>query len=66
MSTHYGLDGPGSNPDGATFSAHVQTGTGAHLASSAVGTASISPGGYSGRDVALITNSHLAPRLMKE
>ena len=34
----YRLDGPGSNPGGATFSAHVQTGPGAQPASYTMGT----------------------------
>jgi len=42
----------------------VETGTGAHTASSTMGTASLSRG-YSGRGVASTTHHHLAPRLKK-
>jgi len=51
-------------PTVATLSPHVQTCTGAHIASSAIGTGSLYRG-YSGRGVALISRSHLVPRLMK-
>ena len=47
-----GLDGPGSNPGGARFSAPVQTGPGAHPASCTMGTGSF-PGIKSGRGVTL-------------
>ena len=41
IATCYGLDGPGSNPGGALFSAPVQTGPGAHPASCTMGTGSL-------------------------
>jgi len=40
IATGYGLDGPGSSPGGARFSAPVQTGPGAHPASCTMGTGS--------------------------
>ena len=49
----YGLDGPGIEPRwGARFSAPVQTGSGAHPASSTMGTRSF-PGVKSGRGMTL-------------
>jgi hypothetical protein len=42
ITTGYGLDGQGSNPGGARFSAPVQTGPGAHPASCTMGTGSLS------------------------
>jgi hypothetical protein len=52
--TGYGLDGPGIESQwGARFSAPVQTGPGAHPASSTMGTGSF-PGVESGRGVTLI------------
>jgi len=45
IATRYGLDGPGSNlGGGARFAEHVQTGPGAHPASSTMGTGSFSGG----------------------
>ena len=41
LATGYGLDGPGSNPGGARFSAPVQTDPGAHPASYTVVTGSL-------------------------
>jgi hypothetical protein len=40
--TRYGLDGPASNPGGATFSATVHTGPGAQTASCTMGIGSLS------------------------
>ena len=40
--TRYGLDGLGSNPGGAKFSAPVQTGSGAHPSPYKMGTGSLS------------------------
>ena len=40
IATDYGLDGPGSNPSGARFSAPVQSGLGADPASCKIGTGS--------------------------
>jgi hypothetical protein len=42
IATPYGLDGPGSKPVGARFSAPVQTGPGAYPASYTMGTGSLS------------------------
>jgi hypothetical protein len=50
---------------GATFSAPLQTGPGAHPASYKMSTGSLSQG-WSGRGVTLITHSHLALKLKKE
>ena len=52
-------------PARARFSASVQTGPGAHPASYAVDTGSLSRE-QSGRGVALTIHPHLAPRLKKE
>ena len=67
IATRYGLDGPGIESrwwGKARFSAHVQTGPGAHPASDTMGTGSFPrvkrPG--SGVD----HPPHLAPRLKKE
>jgi hypothetical protein len=68
LSTGYGLDGPvrGSNPGGgARISATVQTGPGAHPASSAMGTGSF-PGVRSGRGVTLTLHPLLVPLVKKE
>jgi len=51
----------GSNPDGARFSASVQTGPGAHPSQWVPGLLT-----FSGRGVALATHPHLAPMLKKE
>jgi hypothetical protein len=65
ITTRYGLDGVGIESSwGWCFSAPVQTGSGAHPASYAMGTGSLSRG-KSGRGVAMTTNPHLAPRLKK-
>jgi hypothetical protein len=40
LATPYGLEGPGSNPGEARFSAPIQTGSGAHPASCTMGTGS--------------------------
>jgi hypothetical protein len=56
--TGYGLDGPGSIPDRARFSLHnVQTGSGAHQASYAMGTVASfhGEGRLSGGDLKLTT-----------
>jgi hypothetical protein len=53
--TRYGLEGPGSNPGGARFSAPIQTGSGAHPASCTMGTG-VFPGGKDGRGVMLTTH----------
>jgi hypothetical protein len=53
IATGYGMDGPGIESRwGAIFSAPVQTGPGAHPASSTMGTGSF-PGVKSGRGVTL-------------
>jgi len=52
IATCYGLAGLGSNPGGATFSAPVQTGLGAHPASCTMGTGSFL-GVKSGRGLTL-------------
>jgi hypothetical protein len=40
IATRYGLEGQGSNPGGARFSAPIQTGSGVHPASCTMGTGS--------------------------
>jgi hypothetical protein len=54
------LDGPGSNPGGAKFSAPFQTGPGAHPASCTMGNGSF-PGVKSGRGVTLTLHPLLVP-----
>jgi hypothetical protein len=61
---HYGLDGLGSSPIGARFSAPVQTGLGSHPASCTVGTMFLSRG-QSGQCVALTNHPDLALGLRK-
>jgi len=64
IATRYRLDGPGSNPGKARFSAPLHAGPGAHPASYTMGTGSLFPGvKRPGRDVD--HPSHLAPRLRK-
>jgi hypothetical protein len=67
IATGYGLDGPGieSRWREARFSAPVQTGTGAHLASCKMGTGSF-PGVKSGRCVASTPHPLVVPLVMKE
>ena len=67
IATGYGLDGPGieSRWGGARFSAPLQSGHGAHLASCTLGAGCLSKG-ESGKGVALTTHPYLAPRLRKE
>jgi len=65
IATGYGLDGRGSNPGGARFSALVQTGPGAYPASCTMGTGSF-PGVKSGRSVTLTPHPLLVPLVMKE
>ena len=61
IATDYGMDGPGiESPWGATFSAPVQTGPGAHPASYTMYTGSI-PGLKSGRGVTLTPHPLLVP-----
>jgi hypothetical protein len=61
ITTGYGLRGPGIESRwGATFSAPVQTGPGAHQACCTTGTGSF-PGVKSGRGVTLITHPLLMP-----
>jgi hypothetical protein len=61
IATGYGLDGPGIESWwGATFSAPVQTGHGAHPASCTMGVGSF-PGVKSGRGVTLIPHPLLVP-----
>ena len=61
IATGYGLDGPGIESRwGARFSAPVQTGPGAHLASCTMGTGSF-PGVKSGRGVTLTPQPLLVP-----
>ena len=61
IATGYGLDGPGSNPDGrARFSAPVQRGPGAHPVSCTVSTGYF-PGLKSGRGVTLTRHTLLVP-----
>jgi len=55
IATAYGLDGPGSNPGVARFSALVQTGPEAHPASCTIGTGSFLWVSC-GRDVTLSPN----------
>jgi hypothetical protein len=62
IATGYGLDGPGSESRwGRDFSAHVQTGPGAHSASCTVGNESFQ-GVESGRGVTLTLHPLLVPR----
>jgi len=64
--TRYGLDGLGIvSRWGARFSAPVQTDPGAHPASCAMGTGSLSRE-VKGRGVALPTKSHLRLKKVKE
>jgi len=62
--THYGLDSPGIEVWWGLFTAPIQTGAGAYLASHTMGTASLP--GVSSQCMALTTNPHLAPRLKKK
>jgi hypothetical protein len=55
IATRYGLEGVGSNPGEARFSAPMQTGSGTHSASRTLGTGSF-PRGKGGRDVMLTTH----------
>ena len=64
IATDYGLDGPGSNPDGNEIFSPVQTGPGAHPASCTMGTGSF-PGVKCGRGVLLTTHPLLVPRSWK-
>ena len=59
IATRYGLDGPGSNPDGG-----VQTGSGAHPSSYTIGTGSCPGVKRPGRGVT--THPHLRPRFKEE
>jgi hypothetical protein len=63
IATRFGLDGP--EIEWGKFSAPLQTDTGVHPASYAMGTTSLSRV-QSDRGVALTTHPHLAPRLKKE
>ena len=66
IATGYGLEGPGIESRwGTRFSAHVQTGPGAHPASCTMGTGSFQ-GVKSGRGVTLIPHPLLVPLVMKE
>jgi len=66
VATGYRLDGPGiESRVGARFFAPVQTGRGAHRASSTMGTVSF-PGVKSGRDVTLTPHPLLVPLVKKE
>jgi len=60
----YGLDGPGSNPDGDEIFPTVQTSPEAHPASCTMGTKSF-PGVKSGQGVTLINHPLLVPRSWK-
>ena len=60
IATCYGLDGLLSNPGGTTFSAPVQTGLGAHLASCTMGNGSFL-GVKSGQAVTLTPHPLLVP-----
>jgi hypothetical protein len=64
IATRYGLDGPGSNPGGARFSAPVQTGPAAHPASCTMGTGSVQGLRRPGRGAYHPPN--VAPKLKKE
>ena len=65
VATAYGLDGPGIESRwGARFSAPVQTGSEAHLASYTMGTGSFLGVKRPGRGID--HPPHLAPRLRKE
>ena len=61
IAIEYGLDGPGSNPDGDGIFPPAQTGPGAHTASCKMGTGSFS-GVKCGRGVLLTTHPLLVPR----
>ena len=63
IATRYWLEGPGSNPGGARFSAPIQTGSGAHPVSCTMGTGSF--GDKGGLGVMLTTHPLLVPRLRK-
>jgi hypothetical protein len=64
IATRYGLNGPGIETLwGAGFSAHVQTGPGAHPASYTMGTRTFQGVKQPGRGVG--NPPHLAPRLKK-
>jgi len=66
IATGYELNGPGIViPVGARFSAHVQTGPGAHPASCTMGTGSF-PGVKSDRGMTLTLHPLLVPLVMKE
>jgi len=65
IATGYGLDGPGTNPDGARYSATVQTGPGVHPASCTMGTGSF-PWVKNGRGVTLTLHPLLVPLVIKE
>jgi len=60
IATGYGLDGPESNPGGDEIFPPVQTGPGAHPASSKMGTGSF-PKEKCGRVVQMTTNPILVP-----
>jgi hypothetical protein len=65
IATDYGLDGPGIESRwGARFSAHVQTGPGAHPASCTMHTGSF-PGVKCGWDMLFTTHPLLMPRSRK-
>jgi hypothetical protein len=64
IAARYGLDGPKIDPDGARFSAPVQTGPAAHPASYTMGTGSFPGVKRPGRVVD--HPPHLASRLRKE
>jgi len=61
---YYGLDGPGSSPDGERDFPHVQTGPGAHPASCKMGNGPFPVVKY-GRGVLLTTHPLLVPRSWK-
>jgi hypothetical protein len=61
IATGYELDGLGSNPSVARFSAPVQTSPGAHPVSCIMGTGPF-PGGTSGQDMTLTPHPLLLPR----
>ena len=62
IAIRYELDGPGIGSRGGEFTAPVQTGLGAHLASCVMCSGSVSRV-QSGRGVALTTPPHLALRV---
>jgi hypothetical protein len=64
IATRYGLEGTGSNPGEAKFSAPIQTGSGAHPASCTMGTGSFM-GVKAAGGVMLTTHPLLVPRLRK-